>query len=426
MYVDARTHLESIVGRSVQTSRGTFTVVDVSDEAAVVRVTRTRGEEPVNDDQTVRLDRVQRGIDHLRRVGKARADDESVTPRVVFDLLALLPGVVWISEGPTIVLPGELREASSRPGTPAPRAAGTPPDEQAAGPEDGSTGKSAPRAAKKPPRGAKKPPRAAKKPARSAKKPARSAKKPARSAKPASTPRATAMAPPRRSAGTIEDAVPSMVPPPTVPIRSVEAKAVLPIRSHSRRIYGTVLATLLMLERSARTFRIRLRIPLARLRMLLDHSRRHLTHTSRSLHARATLLLAQARRALFRTGSPLAARGPWPSVLLASCAAVAVTTWGWSSSPARPAITAWFMLVCPGMALVRLLPYRGFLTRIVLAVAASLAIETCLAEIALETHAWSPGVTLGELIAITVAGVVLELRAVGSVFEPRAERVLRE
>jgi hypothetical protein len=99
----------------------------------------------------------------------------------------------------------------------------------------------------------------------------------------------------------------------------------------------------------------------------------------------------------------------WPAALLASSAAVAVTTYVWTSSPARPLVTTWFLLVCPGMALVRLLPQRGALTAAVLAIATSLSLETLLAETMLEANLWSPGSTLAILLAVTIAGSLAQL-----------------
>jgi hypothetical protein len=134
---------------------------------------------------------------------------------------------------------------------------------------------------------------------------------------------------------------------------------------------------------------------LGRLASLVDASVAALSH--------ARLLLARGLRFL-------RARGPWPPVLLCSCAAVAMTTWAWTSSPVRPAVTTWFLLLCPGMALVRLLPSRGVLTRLVLAVATSLAIETVVSVAMLEGRAWSSSATLGILIVVTVGASSVELR----------------
>lgn len=115
-------------------------------------------------------------------------------------------------------------------------------------------------------------------------------------------------------------------------------------------------------------------------------------------------------RVVRRPPRSLGARAPWALVLLASCVAVAITTFAWTSSPARPAVTTWFLLVCPGLALVRLLPPRGAVTMLVLAVATSLVLETLLAEVMLEATAWSPNAALAILAALTAAGAGIDWR----------------
>jgi hypothetical protein len=99
----------------------------------------------------------------------------------------------------------------------------------------------------------------------------------------------------------------------------------------------------------------------------------------------------------------------WPLVLFASCLAVAITTYGWTSSPLRPLVTTWFLLVCPGLALMRLLPRRGAVTLFVLAIATSVSLETIVAEAMLETSIWSPRAALAVFIAVTLAGSALRL-----------------
>jgi hypothetical protein len=99
----------------------------------------------------------------------------------------------------------------------------------------------------------------------------------------------------------------------------------------------------------------------------------------------------------------------WPLVLFASCLAVAITTYGWTSSPLRPLVTTWFLLACPGLALVLLLPRRGAVTLFVLAIATSVSLETILAEAMLETRTWSPRAALAVFIAVTLAGCALQL-----------------
>jgi hypothetical protein len=129
------------------------------------------------------------------------------------------------------------------------------------------------------------------------------------------------------------------------------------------------------------------------------------------------------RLRLARSLDSLGARGPWPPVLLCSCAASALMTWGWMSSPLRPAVTTWFLLVCPGMALVRLLPSRGILAQLVLAVATSLTLETLVAEATLEAKVWSPSATLGLLIVLIVAALAGDLWARSSTVPAARPRV---
>ena len=151
-----------------------------------------------------------------------------------------------------------------------------------------------------------------------------------------------------------------------------------------------------------------------------SHRARLLLARVRHLRTRVALLVPPVRLLLARGLNCLGARGPWPPVLLCSCAASALTTWGWTSSPLRPAITTWFLLVCPGMALVRLLPSRGALARLVLAVATSLTVETLVAEATLEAKAWSPSATLGLLIVLIVAASAVDLWAAASGTVPAA------
>ena len=111
--------------------------------------------------------------------------------------------------------------------------------------------------------------------------------------------------------------------------------------------------------------------------------------------------------------------GPWPATAALSCAAVALTTWGWTSSPLRPAVTTWFLLVCPGMALVRLLPQRGLVLRFVLAVATGVALETVVATTMAEAKIWSAGAALAIFLIVTLVGTGLDVRS------PSASRTAR-
>jgi cytochrome c oxidase subunit IV len=95
----------------------------------------------------------------------------------------------------------------------------------------------------------------------------------------------------------------------------------------------------------------------------------------------------------------------WPAVLLLSTLAVGVTTFGDLQGPVRTLVSLWFLLVCPGMALVRLMHVPGRLMELSLAVALSVALGTIVSSTLVYAHQWSPEVGLGALMAVTVAGV---------------------
>jgi uncharacterized membrane protein len=76
----------------------------------------------------------------------------------------------------------------------------------------------------------------------------------------------------------------------------------------------------------------------------------------------------------------------------------------------RPAAVFAFVLIAPGTALVRLLPFRDPLERVVLAVALSASLATLLAEAAAIGHFWHPAAMLAVLAAACSAAAVVELR----------------
>jgi flagellin-like protein len=65
-------------------------------------------------------------------------------------------------------------------------------------------------------------------------------------------------------------------------------------------------------------------------------------------------------------------------------------------------VVLWFVLVCPGIALVRLLRLEDPFAELTLAVAVSIALALVLSGVGLYAGLWSPTVTLCVLIAITV------------------------
>ncbi len=99
----------------------------------------------------------------------------------------------------------------------------------------------------------------------------------------------------------------------------------------------------------------------------------------------------------------------WPIMMISTALGLSLITFGNIASPIRPVIAFWFLLVCPGMAFVRLLRIRETLTELMLAVALSLAIDTLVAEAILYAEIWSSRLALLVLIGISVIGAALQL-----------------
>ena len=99
----------------------------------------------------------------------------------------------------------------------------------------------------------------------------------------------------------------------------------------------------------------------------------------------------------------------WPIIIIISALAVGGVTFGDVTSPMRPLLALWFLVACPGMALVRLLQLGETFTELTLAIAVSLALDTIVAGTMLYIGAWSPRWSLLVLIGISLFGAVLQL-----------------
>jgi hypothetical protein len=102
----------------------------------------------------------------------------------------------------------------------------------------------------------------------------------------------------------------------------------------------------------------------------------------------------------------------WPVVIVASAIAVAATSILQVGPPVRPVAAFWFLLVCPGMAVVPLLPIGDRLIQFGLAVALSIALDGVVSEAMLYANAWSDQAELAVLIGICLIGTMLQLRKV--------------
>jgi hypothetical protein len=92
-------------------------------------------------------------------------------------------------------------------------------------------------------------------------------------------------------------------------------------------------------------------------------------------------------------------RSFWPVVLVAGAVTAPAVSLLLRHSPIRSVLVLAFLLVCPGMAVVRRLRLASGAMELLLAVVMSLAIETALALLMLYAHLWSPPVLLGVLAA---------------------------
>lgn len=101
----------------------------------------------------------------------------------------------------------------------------------------------------------------------------------------------------------------------------------------------------------------------------------------------------------------------WPLVIVISVVALVLAIV--FDSPLRPPLTFWFMLLCPGMALIRLFRLREPLTEITLAIALSVTLNILVAELILYAGVWFPELGLGILIGISLVGAVLQVRQRG-------------
>lgn len=96
----------------------------------------------------------------------------------------------------------------------------------------------------------------------------------------------------------------------------------------------------------------------------------------------------------------------WPLILLVSAAVTAAATFSDALAPLRPYLVFWFMLVCPGMAYVRLFRIRDWMAEWVLAIGLSIAFDTLVSLALLYTHNWQPALGFIVLLAITLPGAL--------------------
>lgn len=98
----------------------------------------------------------------------------------------------------------------------------------------------------------------------------------------------------------------------------------------------------------------------------------------------------------------------WTIVIVLSAAAAGVVMLVPLAAPARLAAVLWFLVVCPGMMLVRFIRLREPLFEWVLAIALSLAVDAIIGGVALYVGRWSPSLVFAILLSLTVGGALAQ------------------
>lgn len=98
----------------------------------------------------------------------------------------------------------------------------------------------------------------------------------------------------------------------------------------------------------------------------------------------------------------------WPVLLTASALLCGSLFFADLETPVRPLVGFWFLLVCPGMAIVRVFDVQNALLEWVLAMALSIALSGIISNIQIYTATWSPTFAMGVLIGLTLVGVLIQ------------------
>lgn len=100
----------------------------------------------------------------------------------------------------------------------------------------------------------------------------------------------------------------------------------------------------------------------------------------------------------------------WPAIIIGSAVAIGGLVFSDLTSPIRPILALWFLVVCPGMALVRLLRLQNAWAEVALATAVSLSLDTGVSLGLVYGHYWSPKLGLAILICVSLLGAAFQLR----------------
>src|SRR5438445_415530 len=98
----------------------------------------------------------------------------------------------------------------------------------------------------------------------------------------------------------------------------------------------------------------------------------------------------------------------WPVIIILSAVAAGLVNFVFVDTAIRPIIVFWFLVVCPGMVLVRFLRLKEPVVEWTLALALSFAIDAIVAGVQLYAGRWSPTGTLSILIGLCLGGAFVQ------------------
>ncbi len=101
-------------------------------------------------------------------------------------------------------------------------------------------------------------------------------------------------------------------------------------------------------------------------------------------------------------------RWTWPLIVLVSALAAGISAFALPGTLLCMVMLLWFLLVCPGMLVVRSLRLKEPAAGWMLAIGLSIAIDALVAAIALYTGAWYPPGILGILMTLCIFGVIAQ------------------
>lgn len=99
----------------------------------------------------------------------------------------------------------------------------------------------------------------------------------------------------------------------------------------------------------------------------------------------------------------------WPATLILSALLATLVIFIDLGTLLQTIVVCWFLLVGPGMALVRFLQLNDTIAEITLGLALSIALDTLVSLVLVYTHYWYPQRGLIFLIVLTLAGGILQL-----------------